>query len=267
MTPLKDIRALIIDMDGVLWRGKTLLPGVAPFFAYLRERRLPFVLATNNATADPAVVSERLGSAGVKIEPPEILDTAQATAAYLQGEMPAGSPVLMIGEQNLQKALKGAGFEVVDRSDSAQAVVVGYDRQLTWKKLAEATLAIHAGARFIGTNPDVTFPSERGLLPGNGAAIAALQAATGVEPEIVGKPEPHLYRQAMERLSASPERTLAVGDRLETDILGAQRAGTRSALLLSGVTTRAQAEKSPIRADWIFEGLPDLLQHLQDSGV
>jgi 4-nitrophenyl phosphatase len=136
------------------------------------------------------------------------------------------------------------------------------DRGLTWPKLVEAGLAIAAGATFIGTNPDRTFPTERGLGPGNGSILAALETATGRPPIIVGKPEPHLFVEAMTRLAVPPNQTLVVGDRLETDIAGGIQAGMRTALLLSGVTSAADLRGREVQPDWTFEDLPALLQRL-----
>ena len=143
------------------------------------------------------------------------------------------------------------GYELTDSGKDSQGVVVGFDRELTWQKLAEATLALNVGAFFMGTNPDVSFPSERGLVPGNGAQLAALTAASGVEPLIVGKPEPLIYELAMKKLGSPGEATLAVGDRIETDILGGQRAGLKTALMLTGVSTQADLKTSPIQPNYV----------------
>jgi len=146
----------------------------------------------------------------------------------------------------------------------AGAVVVGMDRDLNWRKLVEAGLAIAAGAAFIGTNPDRTFPTERGLGPGNGAILAALETATRRPPVIVGKPEPPLFLEATSRLAVPPAETLVVGDRLETDIVGGARVRMQTALLLTGVTSAADLSGYEIQPDWIFEDLPALLQRLPE---
>lgn len=259
---LPSVRGLIIDLDGVLWRGAQPLPGLQPFFGTLRQRRLPFVLATNNATAAPARVAERLAGYGVRVEAREVLTSSEAAAALLRQRFPAGTPVLPVGEAGLRAALAEAGFELLDHADGAEAVVVALDRSLTWGLLTEACLAIRAGALFVGANPDVTFPTERGLAPGSGALLAAIQAATGTAPLIVGKPEPPLFQAALARLGLPAEEVLAVGDRLETDILGAQRAGLRTALVLTGVTAPDELARSPLRPDGVFLDLPDLTRAL-----
>jgi 4-nitrophenyl phosphatase len=141
------------------------------------------------------------------------------------------------------------------------------DRQMKWEHLAEAALAIQEGALFLGTNPDVTFPVERGLVPGNGALLAALEAATGVKALIIGKPEPHLYLQAIAYLQTEPKRSLAVGDRLETDILGGQRVGMMTALILTGVTQRPELASSSIQPDYVFDDLPHLRRALMGNSI
>jgi 4-nitrophenyl phosphatase len=258
MKAVHDARGLLIDMDGVLWRGQTFLPGVKDFFDMLRANDVPFMLVTNNATASPGYTVDRLSKVDVTIKPEEVLTSALATAAYLKTILPQGAGVYAIGEQAVQKALQEAGFQVLNKHESAKAVVVGFDRDLSWPKMAEAALAIQAGALFIGTNPDVSFPIEGGQAPGNGAIVLAIEAATAVAPIIVGKPEPLLFKQAVDRLGLAPGQALMVGDRLETDILGAQRAGIAAALLLTGVTSKQYVEKSEIKPDFIFEDLVEL---------
>jgi 4-nitrophenyl phosphatase len=265
MPDLSNIQALVIDIDGVLWRGQTPLAGVVEFFDLLYERKIQFVLATNNAAASPEKVCQRLQQMGVHASTEEILTSGQASAEYLRQELSIGSSIYAIGEEPLKTALVQAGFHLNQDANGVQAVVVGLDRQCTWEQLAEAALAIQAGALFLGTNPDVTFPIERGQVPGNGAILAALVKATGVDPRIIGKPEPHLYLQAIVRLQTEPDHALAVGDRLETDILGGQRAGMMTALVLTGVTQRYELVTSPIRPDYVFDDLPQLTRDLMGN--
>lgn len=261
---LRDMRAFVIDMDGVLWEGERPLPGLAEFFATLRELNRRFVLATNNASKTPEQYVEKLARLGVRVTHEEILTSAQATALYLRSQTPNGARVYAIGEEGTQKALREQGFVLCDLYDvSAHYVVCGMDREVTWDKLATATLNINAGATFIGTNPDTTLPTERGLTHGNGAILACLQAATGQTPVIVGKPEPLMYQQALARLNADPALTVAVGDRLETDILGAVRAGIKSILVLSGISTREQLNASDYHPTWVMDGIADVTQALR----
>ncbi len=262
MTPvaIRDLQAFIIDMDGVLWRGDAPLPGLAAFFSTLRARQLKFVLATNNASKTPAQYIAKLAGMGVQVSRDEILTSALVAAQYLRQTARPGAPVYAIGEDGVREALSEAGFALC--AGGSEYVVVGMDRGLTWDKLAQATLDIRAGAQFIGTNGDLTLPTERGFTHGNGAILAALQAATGVAPVIMGKPEPLLYRQALARLGSDPARTAAVGDRLETDILGAVRAGLPGVLVLSGVSTRAQLAASACRPTWVLEDIRALAESL-----
>jgi 4-nitrophenyl phosphatase len=263
MNSVNEARGFLIDMDGVLWRGKLFLPGVKEFIETLRLREIPFLLVTNNSTVSPGSTVDRLAEIDISIEPDEVVTSAFATASYLKSVLPEGSKVFAIGEKVVRGALKEAGFELLEGHDSADAVVVGFDRHVNWHKMTEAVLAIHAGALFVGTNPDVSFPIEGGQAVGNGAIIRAVEAASSTEPVIVGKPEPLLFEQAVHRIGLQAEQILMLGDRLETDILGAQRAGIATALLLTGVTSRQEAGLSEIKSDFIFEHLQALTHELR----
>ncbi len=249
------IRGFIIDMDGVLWRGNRALPGLTEFFTFLQQGQLPFMLVTNNASVSPLSIQEKLAGYGIKIETESVLTAAQGAAAWLGNHLPPGSPLYVIGEQSLHGELSQAGFIPQPNGEAVAAVVVGFDRQLTWSKLAEACLAIAQGARFVGTNPDPSFPTERGLVPGNGAILAALETATNISPTVIGKPEPYLFDLALARLGTDPGSTLVLGDRLETDILGGVQVGAATALMLTGVTSEEEARQSSIKSDWIFSDL------------
>ncbi|MDW8326761.1 MAG: HAD-IIA family hydrolase [Anaerolineales bacterium] len=262
----RDVRACLIDMDGVLWEGNRPMPGLVEFFATLRTKRIRFILATNNASQTPEQYVNKLAGFGVTISRDDVLTSAQATALYLRGRTPDGAKVFVIGEAGLRQALTEQGFTLGELWDAtAQYVVVGMDRTLSWDKLATATLNIRAGAMFIGTNPDRTIPVEQGIVHGNGAILAALQTATGVAPIVIGKPEPTMYQIAMQRLGTVPAATIAIGDRLDTDILGAVRAGLRSVLVLSGVSTRADLERSDIKPTWVMNNIQEITEHLQHS--
>ncbi len=258
MHRLKSIRNLIVDMDGVLYRGETPIPGIVPFFQFLRERSIRFLLATNNSTLTPREYSEKMARMGVDIPPEAVLTSALAAADYLAARYPQGTRVHVIGETGLREALTNAGFTLADRD--VEAVVVGMDRQVTFEKLARATLLIRGGAFFVGTNPDKTLPVPEGEIPGNGALLALLEAASGVSPLVIGKPEKHLYEIALRRLGVPKEETAALGDRLETDILGAHRAGLFSIMVLSGVSTREQALTSPYPPDLMFRDVGELAE-------
>jgi len=253
---LEPIAHLIIDMDGVLWRGDTPLPGLVEFFAFLRQHDIDFILATNNASRSPEQYVARLARFGVEIPTGSVLTSAQATAAYLAGIAPPGTPVYPVGTEGVRQALEQYGFVLTE--DEAAYVVVGWDQQLTWDKLATAALLIHNGAGFIGTNPDPSFPIVQGPVPGNGAQLAALEVTTGVAPTVIGKPEPWMYQEAMRRMGASPGTTAVIGDRLSTDILGGIRAGVTTVLVLSGITTEADLAASSIKPDLVYANIEEL---------
>lgn len=253
------MRAAVIDMDGVLWEGEQPLPGLIEFFAALRKRPIRFVLATNNATRTPEQYLEKLARMGVTVTADEIFTSSLATAIYLRERSPGGARIFAIGEDGLKRALAEAGFTFCDLyQNGADYVVVGMDRGLSWDKLASATLNIRAGATFVGTNPDLTLPTEHGITHGNGAILAALQAATGMAPVVIGKPEPTMYQQALRRLQSDPALTVGIGDRLETDILGAVRAGLPSVLVLSGVSKRSDLDTVAYRPTWVLESIVDI---------
>jgi 4-nitrophenyl phosphatase len=252
-------RYLITDMDGVLWRGSTPMPDLPNFFAFLRQHSIRVTCATNNSSTASDKIVERLRGFGVDVGLHEIVTTASATADYLTTILPAGSTLYVIGMQGVRAALLERGYVIGE--DHVQAVVVGIDWNLTYNQLKRAALLIRAGARFIGTNGDVTFPSPEGTIPGAGAILAAIEVATGVKPTVVGKPEPTLYATALKRMGAQPADTYVLGDRLETDILGAVRMGLKSILVLSGVTTREQLAASDYQPDWVFEDIGDLKNH------
>jgi 4-nitrophenyl phosphatase len=257
---LSAVRGIICDMDGVLWRGDTALPGLGDFFDLLNDLKLNYVLVTNNSSRTPDQYVRKLAGMGVETTVDHVLNSAIAAAGYVAGVYP-GATVYAIGGPGVREALEHHGLGHRDALDVAEVdvVVVGWDRQLNWRKLATATRLILDGAAFVGTNPDLTFPMENTLAPGNGAQTAALEAATGVTPVIAGKPAPLLYRQAMDRMGTTPETTLVIGDRLDTDILGGLRLGMPTAMVLTGVSPREELEASQIRPDAVFENLPALV--------
>ena len=256
-----NIRGLILDMDGVLWRGETPIGDLPQQFELIRKLGLDVVLATNNATRNPAQYAAKLQGFGVELDPGQIVNSAMATAHYLQRHFPQGGNIFVVGDQSLADTIEAAGFTI--SGDRPLAVVAALDRGINYETLSTATLLIRAGALFIGTNPDKTFPIPGGQAPGAGAILAALEAATGIAPLIMGKPQPEMYYLALERLSLSPGETLVVGDRLETDIAGAQKAGCPAALVLSGVTSFEAAQRWTPAPDIISTDLSSVLELLQ----
>jgi 4-nitrophenyl phosphatase len=266
----RDIKALIMDMDGVLWRGDDPIGDLPHIFAVIKDRGWQASLATNNATLSVAQYVQKLRRYGVHLEPNQIVNSAQSAAHYLFSRYPGGGNVYVVGEQGLVDTLKEQGFisiplipaSIKNNTHEIVAVVVAMDRHITYEKLTVATRLIRNGALFLGTNPDPTFPTPEGLVPGAGAILASIQAATDVLPIITGKPSPEMYRVALERMDVKPQNCLVVGDRLETDIAGGQKIGCQTALVLSGVTSPQAAEKWLPAPDWISTDLTSLLEEL-----
>jgi 4-nitrophenyl phosphatase len=253
-TKLTQLRSLIIDMDGVLYRLNTPLAGAAGFVQFLRETGKHFLLVTNNSTLTVAQYVAKLAGMGIPASEGDILTSAEATAQYLASMTPPGTRVYVIGEHGIRAALQKRGFVLADDSDVAY-VVAGLDRRLTYDKLRAAALAIRAGAQFIGTNPDKTLPTEAGLIPGTKAILAALEVATGTPPLIIGKPEPAMLQLALQKLQAEPGTTAIIGDGLETDIAGGHRLGLTTILVLTGVTSPEQLAQSALQPDLVY---PDI---------
>lgn len=259
---LDEIQALVIDMDGVLWLDQTPLPGLVDFFAFMQERSLPFILATNNASKTPAQYVAKLAGFGVTVTREHILTSPLAAATYLKSEFPAGATVYLVGQEGLHEVMQEAGFTIMhDASQPVDVVVAGVDFTLTYDKLKYATLLIQRGARFVGTNADVTFPAEEGPLPGAGSILAALQAATGVVPTIAGKPERLMFDVAVAKLGSRASQTAMIGDRLETDILGGQKAGLKTILVTTGIDTEETIPLKGIWPDAVFSGIDDLVRY------
>lgn len=247
-----------MDLDGVLWVGNTVLPGVAEFFSFLNAHHIPYLLVTNNATRRADYVVHQAEKMGVHVRADQVLTSADATPRWLKLKMPEIKRVYAIGEAALQNALKDDGYELVN--EKADAVVIGLDRQFTFEKLKVATLEIRRGAKFIATNRDRTLPTEEGLTPGAGALIAALVAATDVEPIVIGKPGRPMFDLALDITNSTLAETAMLGDRLDTDIDGAAEIGLKTIMVLTGVSTRAQAEQNRFVPDLIVADLPALQQ-------
>lgn len=233
---LSNLKGLILDMDGVLWKDTEPIVNISNVFKKIEDQGWNVILATNNATKTVDQYIDIIRDFGAVLKPWQVINSAQATANYLADIFPNGGKVFIIGEHGLINSLKENRFEA-NGNDDTIAVVVGMDRSVNYEKLSKATLLIRKGIPFIGTNPDRSFPTPKGLVPGTGALLAALEAASGVKPTIIGKPAPIIYHQALKRLGTTPSETLVVGDRLETDIAGGQKTGCPTALVLSGVTT------------------------------
>ncbi|MGR7027736.1 HAD-IIA family hydrolase [Geodermatophilus sp. URMC 62] len=228
----------LLDLDGVVYVGPDAVPGVPAALAAAREAGMRLGFVTNNAARPPEEVAHHLTALGVPAGPDEVITSSQAAASVVAGLLGRGARVLPVGGPGVAAALRAAGLTVVDRAEDAPAAVVqGYGREVGWAQLAEAVVAVRNGARHVATNADATIPSPRGPLPGNGAMVGVVRDVTGREPLVTGKPDPAMHAECVRRTGA--ERPLVVGDRLDTDIEGSQRAGAASLLVLSGVTDPA----------------------------
>ncbi|HVP21938.1 MAG TPA: HAD-IIA family hydrolase [Anaerolineaceae bacterium] len=251
------IRGLILDMDGVLWKNDLALIDVPTVFARIRKLDIRFIFATNNATLNVDQYQHKLARFGLSIEPWQIVNSGMAVAYLLSQRFPGGGPVYILGEDGVRTTLLEKGFHHTEKD--VLAVVASFDRELTYAKLSRATLLIRSGVPFYATNPDRTFPTPEGLVPGSGAILAALEAATDTKAILAGKPAAAMMNIAMERLGTPPDQTLAVGDRLETDILGGVSAGCRTALVLSGVSSLKDLENWSPQPDLVAADLAHLI--------
>jgi 4-nitrophenyl phosphatase len=256
----KNVRALILDMDGVLWRQTQPIGDLPEIFNRIKYKKLKVTLATNNASLSIKQYQDKLNKFGVTLAPDEIINSSQVMTHYLDKRFPNGGNLYIIGENALRETLTGNKFHLGE--ENVQAVIVGMDLSLNYEKLCRATILIRSGAPFIATNADVTFPTPQGLVPGVGAILACIEAATSVKPHVVGKPAPDIYEIAMTRMGVKPKETLVVGDRLETDIAGAQTLGCHTALVLSGVTDITAAQKWTPAPELIAKDLNSVLDEL-----
>jgi 4-nitrophenyl phosphatase len=252
-----EIKGLIFDMDGVIWRGNQPLADLPYIFSTLHERGLRFVLATNNTTLSIENFLLKLKNLDVILEKWQVINSSLATAIFLQNQFPEGGPVHIVGEEGLFTTLHE--FKFYHQEKDVLAVVVGLDREVTYEKLKQASFAIQTGVPFIGTNPDPSLPTPEGLIPGTGTMLAALEAASGIAPKCIGKPEPELYNLALSRLKTRPEETLTIGDRLETDIAGGQNIGCQTCAVLTGVANEEEANNWSPKIDYILNDVSEIL--------
>ena len=247
-------RSILLDIDGVVRLGSQPIAGAGATVQALRDQGCSVAFVTNNASATQDEMAAKLADVGVEVAPAEIVTSAMAAAQLLE----PGTRCLVIGMRGLRQALEQRGCVEVTEPSQAQAVVVGFDRDVVWDDLRRATLAVRAGARFLATNDDATFPSPEGLWPGNGAIVAALERSTATSAEVAGKPHPPLLDLAAASTGGDP--VLFVGDRYETDIAGAVARGWDTALVLTGVTRPADVVRLPSQPTYVLDSVNDLLQ-------
>jgi glycerol-1-phosphatase len=244
--------AFLFDLDGVLYRGDSPVPHAAESVERLRELGRALVFVTNNSSRTPSQVADKLLGLGIPAGPDEVVSSALATADLLRGL--GVSTAFVIGEDGVLEALARAGIEVLGPDAlSADAVVVGWDRGVTYEKLRVASLLVERGAPLVATNGDVSYPGPDGLWPGAGALLAAVVATTGAEPIVVGKPHPPLFEAACRRTGGT--RPLVIGDRIDTDIAGAVALGLDSLLVLTGIARREQLDGSRPAPTYLGEDL------------
>ncbi len=256
------IKALILDMDGVIWKADAPIGDLPAIFKKIQKRGLKFAFATNNATKTQAEYQKKLKALGVEAEIDQIVTSAMGAGSLLAKNHPSGTKIFMIGEEGLRLALAERGYEIlsVANAQQAEAVVVGIDREINFQKMAEATLLVRNGVPFYSTNGDKTFPTPRGEIPGSGAWLSVIVTATNVQPIIAGKPAPELMELSLKQLGVSNTEALIVGDRLETDIAAGQALGCPTALVLSGVSTKTQALNWNPKIDIIADDLASLVE-------
>ena len=253
------IRSWLMDMDGVLVHEEHAIPGADRFLTRLRERETPFLVLTNNSIYTRRDLAARLRASGLEVPEEAIWTSALATARFLEDQRPGGS-AYVIGEAGLTTALHTAGYTMTDRDPDY--VVLGETRTYSFERITRAIRLVADGARFIATNPDVTGPTPDGPLPATGSVAALISRATGVEPYFVGKPNPLMMRSALNAIDAHSETTAMVGDRMDTDVVSGLEAGLENILVLTGLTTQADAERFPYRPSRIVESIADLVDDL-----
>ena len=256
----REIRSWLMDMDGVLVHEENAVPGADLFLARLRELGLPFLVLTNNSMYTRRDLSARLRRTGLDVPEEAIWTSALATAAFLERQRPGGS-AYVIGEAGLTTALHSSGYTLNERDPDY--VVLGETRTYSFESIAKAIRLIGAGARFIATNPDATGPTPDGPLPATGSVAALISRATDVEPYFVGKPNPLMMRSALNAIDAHSETTAMVGDRMDTDVVAGLEAGMHTVLVLTGITTRDEAERFPYRPSRIVDSIADLVGELE----
>ena len=255
----REIRSYLMDMDGVLISEEHAVPGAGDWIARLRERQMPFLVLTNNSIYTPRDLSARLRSHQIDIREENIWTSALATARFLDDQRPGGS-AFVIGESGLTTALHNAGYTMTE--SAPDYVVLGETRTYSFERITQAIRLVEEGARFIATNPDATGPSTHGSIPATGSVAALITRATGIEPYFVGKPNPLMMRSALNAIDAHSETSAMIGDRMDTDIVSGMEAGMRTILVLSGLTTAAQAERRPYRAWRVVGSVADLVAEI-----
>lgn len=251
---------LLADLDGVVYEGGKAIDQAVPAINELQQE-ISVGYVTNNSSRHPETIAEQLRAFGIDAQANSIISSAQTAVELLETKVPAGAKVLVVGGEGLRHYVSSAGFQIVQSSsDNPVAVIQGFAPDVSWKDLAEASYSIQNGAIWIATNSDWTLPQERGIAPGNGTLVSAVHTAVGQFPIVAGKPEPAIFRTALKVFE--PEAAIFVGDRLETDVLGASKVGIKTGIVLTGIATKKDllAAKPDERPDYILDTLKDLTE-------
>lgn len=254
--PHGHIECWLTDMDGVLVHENRAIPGAAELIQHWRDTQQPYLVLTNNSIFTARDLSARLLASGLDVPEERIWTSALATAAFLKQQKPGGS-AFVIGEAGILTALHDAGFVMTETHPDF--VVVGETRNYSFEAITKAVRLINAGARFISTNPDATGPSPEGALPATGAINALITKVTGKEPYIVGKPNPMMFRSALNKIGAHSHNTAMIGDRMDTDVVAGMEAGLHTILVMTGIADRTEIERFPFRPDEVLPSVADLL--------
>lgn len=257
----KPLRGFLFDMDGVLYRGRRVLPGAREMLGHLARSDVPFALVTNNSTRTPRQYATLLAAMGMRVPADRIVTSSVVTIAHLRTILRPKARVLVIGEPPFRRGVARAGF--IPAWEDVAAVVVGLDRRVTYGKLAYATAALARGVPFIASNSDPMLPTERGVLPGAGAIVAALRYASSREPVVIGKPEPRLLHEAISRIGTPPAQTAMVGDQLSTDIAAGRAAGLFTILVLTGVSAHQREREGDPHPDLTVQNLRELRRWME----
>ncbi len=259
---MKQPQNYLMDMDGVLVRGRTPIPGATDLIDLLTERKIPFLVITNNPLYTPRDLAHRLQTGGINIPAESIFTSALATARFLSHQKP-DAKVFVIGEAGLHEAIYTAGLIMTDYQPDY--VVLGETNGYNQLEITKAMRLIERGAHFIATNPDPSGPTEEGLVPACGAMAALIEKATGVSPFFVGKPNPLMMRQALNHLGVHSEDTVMIGDRMDTDIIAGVSSGMETYLVLTGVTKREEVRRFPYQPTMIFDSIADIAAILKTN--
>ncbi|WP_018661824.1 TIGR01457 family HAD-type hydrolase [Heyndrickxia acidiproducens] len=249
---MKEYKAYLIDLDGTMYRGTEKIEEAGDFIQRLKAKGIPYLFVTNNSSRTPAQVAEKLRGFEIPADTEQVFTTSMATAQYIYDEKKDAS-VYVIGEEGIHAAIKEKGFTITE--DHPDYVVFGIDREITYEKLAIGCIAIRNGAKFVSTNGDIAIPTERGLLPGNGALTAVLSVATQTQPVFIGKPESIITEQALAYIGTKKDETIMVGDNYDTDILAGIRTGIDTLLVHTGVTTKEILKTKEIMPTYTIDSL------------